>query len=554
MSTQLPLPSAESGHRLPPEILGSIFELVAAEAQRDSEQLPSGSSALALQVRIRWLSCICVCKDWRSAGIKHAALWNHIPAVSQRLWIRFALRARTLPLVVSELPQDVEKWNRDTLIRYLARVRVLAYESSPAALRRMLGILAKASGSTLEDLSLAVKEFPGPTLALSPSIIERATTNLKTIRLRNISFPWFSAPTNLRVLDISGIFHDDIMDILEGLRETPHLEVLALRGLQSQLPLLDGDLVSLPHLRRFVLNGYIITVAALSAYIAPHPSAVLDWSAFTISEDTTTDVDRMLEAVTSRCSHPERPSYTESKLACYISGLTEITLSTGLGSEQNKPTTSCLPDIPISLDDPHGSSEEQLRIIASLHRTRWKKLEVTGDLPWDIQGVAEILGPARDLQVLTLRDLRRRDAEAFFYALNPDYMTFIDASQVLHFPGLTSLYVSGIDFGCGKDECDAEEALGDNLDATLQYRKEAGRMLSLLSVEGCSVIEFPDVWNWRYDDKCTRVEWDGDEGEAHAHFSDLESDEDEGDSGEEDGDDHEEDGSSDEGDGQGGED
>lgn len=444
--------------------------------------------------------------------------------------MRYAVRARCLPLIITELPNDVDQWNRDELTRHLLRARIFAYHGSPAALRRMITILSR-NFSILQDLSLVVDGLAISTLPLPSAIIRNAASTLKRIYLRHVSILWSVLPVNLRHLDVSAAIDDAVFEILEGLRAAPQLEVLCIHGLQPQMVAmpLEQPLV-LQHLRNFVLSGHVSSVAALCSSITPHPTASLDWSTCTIDVDDGDAVNRMLETLSSLCSQPERPICHEAKIACYDTGFLDFTLSPihhDLIESMSIPPSDSegRAVIHILLDDPYGVEHEHARTLSRLYRAHWKTLEVTGGTTWDNERIIDCFGQAKALEVLSLKDHGAHDAGSFFFLLNPDYMAFEGASEVLFFPGLHTLSVSGVHFGCSEDKCDDPNALGPALDATLKYRKEAGHMLSLLIVKACSVA-FNDVWNWRHDGQCTTVEWDDDEGEAHSHFSDSEDEED----------------------------
>ncbi|VDB92344.1 unnamed protein product [Peniophora sp. CBMAI 1063] len=214
------LPPTQKECCLPAEIVSYIIELVAEDARGEGEKLAGANSLLARRASLQWLRCTHTCRQWRSAAIQHAALWNSIPAVPRPLWTLYADRARRLPLIIRELPNDADQWNRDELTRRLSRARTFAYRGSPAALRRMVAILANCFEPILQDLSLEIDGLTISNLVLPSEILRSAASTFEHLRLRNIAFIWPDIPTSLRTLELSGPLDDPVEDIMGGLRAT----------------------------------------------------------------------------------------------------------------------------------------------------------------------------------------------------------------------------------------------------------------------------------------------------------------------------------------------
>ncbi|CAE6437090.1 unnamed protein product [Rhizoctonia solani] len=280
-------------YRLPPEILGNIFELAISSTEND---LPMESAIIE--------SCLClyrilgVCSAWRKVGIAHAPLWTLVPVISHTIpAVAPTEKSASLSLeraggVGLRLVADVDSLGqlgpsfREKLVEDGARFRSVSLRSGydgglEGALDSLLDTIIPGSIAELSlafeslDIREGLHEDSGPFYLFNYFSPHRRATfaqvlgSVRILRLKNI-VPHMDSVSlgNLLELRIHGVAFgpDNILtDFLLALSTAPQLQTLDIISVttcqMADLPAsADSAPLSLPSLQTLFLENLLCNV------------------------------------------------------------------------------------------------------------------------------------------------------------------------------------------------------------------------------------------------------------------------------------------------------
>lgn len=303
-------------HDLPPEIISSIFRIVAWS---------SAAPAEGVKQRL-WLTW--VCRSWRSYALSDPTLWNVIwfrdpPPYSRSLeWFNRAGSAR-IDIRINE--RDTHRGQNDKftaeqmsdlldkLFVKLPQIRVFVavVDNWPPAITVLRKLQAAGNaGRSINIKQLEIYRTRRPYLWLGPGFDNEGhrdppvlsggrTEKLRHLCLSGVHIDWADTPfRNLTVLDLRNMpmnVAPTLQRFREVLRECPRLHKLILDGAGPQ-PIekpFDHTPVDLPYLRTLVLGSFSVHYAcfAVSQIDAAH---LVDLTLLSLTGDDYTPLIKLL--------------------------------------------------------------------------------------------------------------------------------------------------------------------------------------------------------------------------------------------------------------------
>ncbi|TFK67944.1 hypothetical protein BDN72DRAFT_842438 [Pluteus cervinus] len=484
-------PRSSPTHRLPPEILTTIFIYFRRIAFDDYP--PDSQEHCA-----PWMVVTEVCSHWRNVAHESTILWSHIPRSYTRRIIERCLKfSKSAPLVVKIHGCMTSDQIHPSLMDpgVISRLRCLDLNlyrlDSASCLEELCSHLSSAAPS-LESLSIDLNQFrvqSGPRYL--DEIWARAIPRLRNLSLRacdvNLSSPLL---TNLTILEIrnpepklNGV---ELISTLHGLPSLMSLQMSDVLRLPenykidpSYTPIFKMEVVELPSLRLLSIHGFCYAqdldllsclsfpstttvlfssgypfhhpspITAVSDLLKIHASARLDFGAFTPTK---------IELMTF-CGRLKLNLVDDRKTLCAFK-----LDSDGEDTRYERHEISPDPDL-----------DEMLPYLSFPTITHFST-------SWDVIPSAwPIISSALPrVKTLSVEGMCRPEVATIFKTLINDSQTRSSSPWMPIFPRLQTLHLQDITID---DECK------EQLVRVLQDRKGVGSGLEKIGVDGCDQID-----------------------------------------------------------------
>ncbi|TFY69504.1 hypothetical protein EVG20_g3136 [Dentipellis fragilis] len=238
--------------RLPPEVLSSIFHLVANTEQpypRTRPYPPLYGSPGSLG----WILLSHVCRSWRAVALRDTALWANSMCALPSATAEFLRRAHTAPLTIRH---DFGRYRHKSRVlqavllalEHLPRTRELRIRANKRILERLADALHDKPAPALESLELALAAdarigFFYETVRL-PTHLLTASPCLRRLVLENCRLPWDSEllrnlthlEVRLVVFSVPDLMLPTTTQLLTVLARCPELQTLALIDSLPEVP------------------------------------------------------------------------------------------------------------------------------------------------------------------------------------------------------------------------------------------------------------------------------------------------------------------------------
>ncbi|KZV77064.1 hypothetical protein PENSPDRAFT_679722 [Peniophora sp. CONT] len=300
-----PQPQTTQTHRLPPEILALVFEVL-----RDVYPInvkPDDDIGYEIFYLYCWLNVTRVCSYWRRVAIHHTVLWTSFNSglfARPRLCELFLERSRpdiasdhdnhdnrayeinppqvTVPLSIKTGETPTES-SMHVLMYEIHRIRTLALEFTRehALINTARDLQNRVPIRQLQDVNLNMVDGNESTAIVCWHIVQRLLSSASTLRSLRFRWTWFSwdglgTLSGLRSLSVFScrlVTHASLADAVDTLRRLPALEELDLGySIQSEKPYIHRihPTIHLPRLRKLRLYEGIHGLR-LWSLIEPHP-------------------------------------------------------------------------------------------------------------------------------------------------------------------------------------------------------------------------------------------------------------------------------------------
>lgn len=271
--------------KLPPELLGRIFEQHVALCRESWDQLdmsagrrlPSCSNEIGPYT---WIRATHVCRYWRDVALANPLLWSDIVLSCDQDCIETMLaRSQQVALSVQSYSPccagdacPIPIRSLRLVLKHLHRIRTLVLYIKWWVYFDILDDL-RGPAPLLKRLTLSTPSGLYDTAYMQPVVHLPEQPPLEELTLCSFGFPWadpapFRTLTSLRI--VKGVpFRPEVDDVLAGLRHMPALRTLALDDVfypsapgLAALPA-PAEVVALPHLARLVLTGDCVACGTL---------------------------------------------------------------------------------------------------------------------------------------------------------------------------------------------------------------------------------------------------------------------------------------------------
>ncbi|KDQ19486.1 hypothetical protein BOTBODRAFT_51878 [Botryobasidium botryosum FD-172 SS1] len=314
-------------HRLPPELISSIFELTLEDLE-DNLKL--------VRPNISFLRLAGVSAAWGVILRDTPRLWARMIMIPQALLHTFLLRAKAVPLEIAyrKMPKDSSA-GMLCLAHHVNRARYLNLDIFGMSENEVM-LWWYASTPVLEVLVLSgawhmrsdeIPILPAPFGGIMPRLRELTLTRL----CLPLDLPLYAGLTRLSLAELELTRPDSIHLLTQILTKCPHLEEFSLMDVHLILGLDQRAVedaqpdINLPYLRRLFLGSLPHAVMRyLLSRIRPPPTAVLNLAPFLLpGEDLTTVLPSSVEHLPSFAAAEKLIVIVQpGGKACYIMGLT----------------------------------------------------------------------------------------------------------------------------------------------------------------------------------------------------------------------------------------